>query len=371
MPAASSNGGHNLARRRGSVRAGPIGDCVMSEPLTDMARETRETPEAIARLLDRRLSSMLALGKQLANLAPPLVATCARGSSDHAAGYFKYLLEIATGTPVASIGPSVASVYRSPLRLSGAALVTVSQSGKSPDLVALQASARASGALTIAVVNAVDSPVAESANIVVPLEAGPEKSVAATKSFVASAVAGAAIVAGWTDDDDLVTALRDLPAVLEKALVADWSAAEDAIANCYSLYSIGRGPAYPVVQESALKSKETAAIHAEAFSTAEVMHGPLQLVRDGFPVLAFLPEDAAADAGRAGLERIVAAGGRVFSACTLNAPSTRLPVAPAGHAFLDPLSMIVSFYVLIERVSRLRGFDPDRPANLRKITETV
>lgn len=343
----------------------------MTDQTSAMASETRETPATIARLLDTRLESMLALGRRLSKLAPPLVATCARGSSDHAASYLKYMLEIETGTPVVSIGPSVASVYRAPLQLSRAALVTVSQSGTSPDLVALQASAKASGALTIAMVNVVESPAARGADIVVPLEAGPEKSVAATKSFIAAAVAGAAITAGWTGDQELVAALRNLPDALAKALDADWSAAEEMLTACDSLYVLGRGPAYAVAQEAALKSKEVAAIHAEAFSSAEVMHGPLRLVQNGFPVLALLPEDAAADVGRAGLDRIAAAGGRVFSAATASAPGTNLPVASTGHAFLDGLSMIVSFYVLIERVCRRCGFDPDRPVNLCKVTETV
>lgn len=343
----------------------------MTSATTHMLRETRETPLAVGRLLDHQLGAMLALGQRLSALRPPVIATCARGTSDHAAGYLKYLLEITTGTPVASIGPSIASVYDAPLRLAGGALVTISQSGKSPDLVALQASAKKSGALTIALVNVVDSPVAAAADIVVPLEAGPERSVAATKSFVAAAAAGAAIAAGWTSDETLLAAIRTLPEALDKATACDWSAADETLAARDSLYTLGRGPAFPMAQEAALKSKETAAIHAEAFSTAEVMHGPLRLVGPDFPVLAFLPEDAAAAVGRAGLDRIAAAGATVFTATAGTAPGTRLPVATTGHAHLDPLSTILSFYVLIERVCRLRGFDPDRPANLRKVTETM
>lgn len=169
---------------------------------SNMARETHETPAAVGRLLDRRMAGILEIGKRLAGMAPPLVATCARGSSDHAAAYLKYVLEIATGTPVVSIGPSIASVYEAPLRLSGVPLVTISQSGQSPDLLALQAAAKTAGALTIAFVNTENSPLAREADIVIPLEAGPERSVAATKSFVASAVAAAGLVAGWTVDFD-------------------------------------------------------------------------------------------------------------------------------------------------------------------------
>jgi glucosamine--fructose-6-phosphate aminotransferase (isomerizing) len=338
---------------------------------TNMARETHETPTAVGRLVERRLKGLLEIGKRMADMGPPLVATCARGSSDHAAAYLKYVLEIATGTPVVSIGPSIASVYETPLRLSGVPLVTISQSGQSPDLLALQASAKASGALTIAVVNTEDSPVAREADIVIPLEAGPEQSVAATKSFVASAVAAAGIVAGWTSDASLIRALTRLPHTLDAALRADWSVAVPALIERNSLYVVGRGPSFPIAQEAALKSKETAALHAEAFSLAEVMHGPLALVQGGSPVLALLPEDRAAHAGRQALERMAAAGGNVFSAATAPAPGTVLPVAPTGHGSLDPLSMTLSFYRLIEQVCRERGHDPDRPVNLRKVTETV
>jgi glucosamine--fructose-6-phosphate aminotransferase (isomerizing) len=342
---------------------------------TAMLLETREAPDAVARLLDRELASIRALGAHLAKLAPPVVVTCARGSSDHAAHYLKYLLEIGAGIPVASMGPSIASVYGTALRLAGGVLVTVSQSGRSPDLVALQAAARRAGALTIAIVNAEDGPVAREADIVLPLHAGPEISVAATKSFVSSAVAVAAIVAAWTSDETLMGAIQALPETLRGALAMDWSAAIGPVAAASSCYVVGRGPALPVAQEAALKIKETAARHAEAFSLAEVMHGPLRLIEHSFPVIAFLPEDAAADENRRALARLAAAGGTVFAAGTAPAPTAApgmaLAVARTGEAMLDPISMILSFYVFAEQFSRHLGHDPDRPANLRKVTETM
>ncbi|WP_416799023.1 SIS domain-containing protein [Ciceribacter azotifigens] len=343
----------------------------MNKFQTDMAHETNETPAAVGRLIERSMQGILEVGQRIAGMAPPFVATCARGSSDHAAAYLKYALEIATGTPVVSIGPSIASIYEAPLRLSDVPLVTISQSGQSPDLLALQASAKASGALTIAVVNTEDSPVAREADIVISLDAGPERSVAATKSFVSSAVAVAGIVAGWTSDAALTRALIGLPEALDAALRVDWSALTPALMKRNSFYVVARGPTFPIAQEAALKSKETAALHAEAFSLAEVMHGPLALVRDSFPVLALLPEDRAARAGREALERLVAAGGNVFSASEQPAAGIHLPFASTGHSALDPLSMILSFYCLIEQVCRERGNDPDRPVNLRKVTETV
>jgi glucosamine--fructose-6-phosphate aminotransferase (isomerizing) len=337
---------------------------------TAMARETAEAPRVVADLLDAEARCFAEIGRRLRELDPPFLATCARGSSDNAAGYLKYAVEMTLGVPVASIGPSVASVYDAPLKMAGGALLSISQSGRSPDLVALQARAKRAGALTIALVNVVDSPLAREADILVPLHAGPELSVAATKSFVASVTAAAALVAAWSEHAGLKGALARLPQALDDALAADWSAALDTFRSATSLFVVGRGPGYPIAQEMALKCKETAALHAEAFSTAEVMHGPLRLVQERFPVLALVPNDAAAETSKAGLARLEAAGGEIFAATGLDTVGTRLPVAATGSGLLDPVAAVVSFYRFVEEVSRARGFDPDRPVNLAKVTET-
>ncbi len=342
----------------------------MSDMMTAMARETAEAPDAVARLLAREAGTLAALGQRLRDLDPRVIATCARGSSDHAAGFLKYAVELTLGVPVASLGPSIASVYDAPLKLDGGVLVTISQSGQSPDLVALQRRAKRAGALTVALVNVAESPVANDADVVIPLHAGPELSVAATKSFVASVAAAAAMVAAWSKDRALADALDRLPAALQAALGADWSAAAETFRKASSLYVIGRGPGYPIAQEAALKAKETAAIHAEAFSAAEVMHGPLRLVEKRFPVLALVPDDAALETNRAGIERLLAAGGEVFTASSLPLPGTQLRAAPTGHGITDPIAIVLSYYRFIEAVTRARGHDPDRPANLAKVTET-
>ncbi|BBE72484.1 SIS domain-containing protein [Oharaeibacter diazotrophicus] len=342
----------------------------MSDATTAMARETAEAPDAVARLFEREGDSLARLGRRLSALRPPVIATCARGSSDHAAGYLKYAVEIGLGVPVASIGPSVASVYGARLSMAGGVLVSISQSGRSPDIVALQAAARHAGALTVAFVNVADSPLAAEADVCVPLHAGPETSVAATKSFVAAAAAAAALVSAWSGEAALAAALPRLPEALAAALACDWSPALETFRTAGSLYVVGRGPGFPIAQEMALKCKETAAIHAEAFSSAEVMHGPLRLVEDRFPVLAVVPDDAARAANVAALERLGRTGGEVFTAAAFDVPGRRLPTAPTGHGLLDPIAAAVSFYRFAETVSRARGFDPDRPANLAKVTET-
>ncbi|GLS22768.1 glucosamine--fructose-6-phosphate aminotransferase [Labrys miyagiensis] len=335
-------------------------------PSTLMAAEIAEAPAALARFFDAESSNLQRIGARLRELSPAYAVTCARGSSDNTAGYFKYLSEILAGVPVASVGPSVASIYKAPLRFKGAVVVSVSQSGKSPDIVALQARAREAGAFAVAIVNDASSPLAAEADAVLPLHAGPEKSVAATKTCLSSAAVLAALVAEWHQDKALQQGVRDLPAAFEAALTADWDAALPVFEKAQSAYVIGRGPAFPIAQEAALKLKETAVLHAEAYSGAEVMHGPLQLVDAGFPVLAFRPRDAAFTAMGEAIERMRGAGANVFVA-----GGNSLPFKSSGHALLDPLAMLVSFYGLAEKVARGRGHDPDRPSRLRKVTETI
>jgi glucosamine--fructose-6-phosphate aminotransferase (isomerizing) len=344
----------------------------MSNPTTTaMAAEIAETPDAVERFFDREDAALATLGAKLRTLAPAFAVTCARGSSDHAAAYFAYLLEILAGVPVASLGPSVASIYHAPLRLRGALLISVSQSGKSPDIVALQAAARTAGAFAVAVVNDAASPLAVQADAVLPLHAGPETSVAATKSCITSAAILAALVAELAQDEALRRATRAMPEALRAALAADWSAPLPMLTGATHAYVVGRGPALPVAMEAALKLKETAVLHAEGFSGAEVMHGPLQLLNQGFPVIAFRPHDAAHAAMGEAVARLAAVGGRVFTGEAGPAAPGRLPVTPTGHPLLDPLAMLLSFYGLAEQVARARGHDPDHPSHLRKITETV
>ena len=333
-----------------------------------MLAETREASDAVRALLRNgdRLDAACALLRD----APGPLTTAARGSSDHAVTAFKYVCEIVLGRPVASVGPSVASVYNAPLRLSGGVHLTVSQSGASPDIVALQAAASAGGARTMAVVNVVESPLAAAADLVIPLGAGQERSVAATKSFIASAAAMFAIVAGAAGDDELRAGLASLPDVLDLLETADVSPLADLLAASASCYVAGRGPGYGIALECALKAKETAGIHAEAFSTAELMHGPLQLVQPGFPVIVFVGNDLSRDGTLDAIVRLRGLGGVVLPISTLPLEGG-LMVPGTGHAASDALVFVAAWYRAVERAARALGRDPDRPANLRKVTETM
>lgn len=336
-----------------------------------MYGEAAEAGEAVARLLEREAGTFEEIRRLLAHRRPAVVSTAARGSSDHAASYFKYLFELHAGIPVASIGPSVLSVYDAPLKLDRGFHITVSQSGASPDIIAAQASAKRGGAVTIAVVNVADSALARQADIVLPIHAGTERSVAATKSFIASAAALAGIAQAASGDAALGVALRRLPVMLEKACEADWAALLPLLTDASSLYIAGRGPAFAIALEAALKAKETAQLHAEAFSLAELMHGPMQLVGRGFPIVAFVPEDAALASSTASLDKLRRLGARIsmFSSRDLGPGTVAVP--STGHGHVDPLLSLVGYYRLIERVARDRGLDPDRPDKLSKVTETI
>jgi glucosamine--fructose-6-phosphate aminotransferase (isomerizing) len=336
-----------------------------------MRREIAEIPEAAARLLDTSDGALAAAGRQLRELSPRYLTTVARGSSDHAASFLKYVVELTAGVPVASLGPSIASIYGAKLKLQGSACLTISQSGKSPDIVAMAETARAGGALTIAITNTAGSPLAEASNHAVDILAGVEKSVAATKSFVNSAVAGLLLLAHWTGDSELLSALRRLPEHLSKAIDCDWMPVAGALTGENSLFILGRGPSAAIANEAALKFKETCAMHAEAYSAAEVMHGPLALVGPGFPVVALAARDASEPSIASAADLLSGKGASVFATSTLPEKAQKLPHAATGHPITDPLTLIVSFYAFVEAFARHRGLNPDQPPNLRKVTETI
>lgn len=342
----------------------------MSEAATHMRREIEEIPEAVARLLDRSAAALSEAGHGISMRDPHFIVTVARGSSDHAATFMKYAVELTAGLAVASVGPSIASIYDTRLKLGGSACLAISQSGKSPDIVALTETARAGGALTVALTNTAASPLAAASDYAIDIMAGPERSVAATKSFVNSVVAGLALMAHCTGDAGLLSALDRLPEQLAAAIDCDWSALAEALPEKGSLFVLGRGPSLAMANEAALKFKETCSVHAEAYSAAEVMHGPMALVGPGFPVLALAARDAAEASVAAAADGLAAKGASVFLTSAAARQVQVLPFVATGHPLTDPLALIVSFYAFVEAFARRRGLDPDTPPNLRKVTET-
>lgn len=328
---------------------------------THMAIETAEAPAAVGRMLLENTGVVKEIAKLLKARQPSHILTCARGSSDHAAGYLKYLTEIFLGVPCCSIGASVVSVYGARLKLRDSVLVCISQSGRSPDILAVQEEARRAGAPTLAITNDPMSPLGRAADFCLPLAAGPEVSVAATKTFITSAALVAFLVSAWADNAGLREGVERLPKDLEYANDLRWTPVEDIISTATSMFVLGRGPSFPIAQEAALKLKETSGLHAEAYSAAEVMHGPMELVRDGFPILVFAPADQALLTTTATLERLRASGANVLQG----------DYHRSFHTALDPISIIQSFYRCAERVARRRNRNPDEPLMLRKVTATI
>jgi len=341
---------------------------------TKMAQEAREAPARAAEQLRRNADLVRAAGQRLRDLSPPFAATLARGSSDQAAAFAKFLLETHVAMPTLSHAPSIGSLYHatSP-RFDGVPLIAISQSGRSPDLLAAAEDARRQGAVVIAVVNDIASPLADLAEIVIPVHAGAETSVAATKSFVCTLVALTHLAAEWSGDAALLAALQTTGDVLEQAANADWTSAVPLLRDAKTMLVLGRGPTLPIAGEAALKLKETSGLHAEAFSSAEVAHGPMRLVGAGDPVLVLAPLDVA----REGLvERLADFAGRGAELIVAGipdgvSPATVLPFHTDVHSVLGAIAQIQSFYGLAEALALARGLDPDHPPHLNKVTRTL
>ena len=309
-------------------------------------------------------------GAAVRALAPRTVITCARGSSDHAATFAKYLIETRTGIPTASAAPSIASVYETKARAEGCLCLAISQSGRSPDLLATVEALKLGGARVLALVNDAASPLTQLADEVLPLGAGTETSVAATKSYIASLFAVAAVVAEWTDDAAMRMELGRAPDLLRQAWQADGSLLAEQLVGASNMYVIGRGLGLGIAQEAALKLKETSQIHAEALSGAELHHGPMALVKPGFPILVFTQEDETGLGINKLCAELVECGAAVLVAGREIAGSVCLPT-PDAPALLQPMLQIQSFYRAANALALARGLDPDRPPHLAKVTETI
>jgi glucosamine--fructose-6-phosphate aminotransferase (isomerizing) len=336
-----------------------------------MRQEIDEIPQAVDRLLTDGAAAIDGAAADLRALDPAVLVTVARGSSDHVCSFLKYAAELELGVPVASVGPSVASVYKRRMKLDRAACLSVSQSGQSPDIVEMARAARRDGALSLAITNDPDSPLAAACDRTLALHAGPERSVAATKTFVCSAVAGLRMLAAWRGDAALLNAVHALPEALAHAVALDWPELRAAIGLRTSLYTLGRGPSWAMSNEAALKFKETCLLHAESYSSAEVLHGPVSIVDAGFPVLCLAAADAAEPMVADIAAQIAAKGAAAFITGPARGGAASLAHVRTGHPLTDPLALIATFYAVVERLAVERGIDPDTPRHLKKVTQTV
>lgn len=337
---------------------------------TLMFEEAATAGSALSRQVSQYRPILDQVRKIYENSPPPLVITCARGSSDHAATYLRYLFETRAGILTTSLAPSVASLYGKWPHIAGELCVAISQSGKSTDLLMTMEGLKRAGVASVALVNDASSPLAGLTDFVLPLLAGEERSVAATKTFIATMFAALqlanAVAPGLISSAELDAA----PALLSKAWELDWAPLVDCLVDAQGLYVIGRGIGLSVAGEAALKFKETCGLHAEAYSAAEVRHGPMALFDNEFPVLIFRQSDASAEGNDELAELAVNRGCPVFVIGGNTAGATNLPSIEA-QALLEPILQIQTFYKAVNELSLRRGRNPDNPPLLKKVTVTL
>ncbi len=327
-----------------------------------MRAEALESADRVEALLSRR-AGFEALARAISIDAAPLALICGRGSSGHAGAVLRYLIEARLGLPVCAAAPSVTTLMDRKLKLDGALFLVISQSGGSPDIVAATEAARQAGAVTIALLNRTQSPLAQTCEHVVDIGAGPERSVAATKSVIASLAAGALLVAALARDEALFAALATLPARLRQAAGLDWSPLTKSLAQAPCLFVAARGYGLGIAREIALKCAETLRLPALAYSAAELMHGPRAALNGVTPLLA-LPLQKG-DGVRQVAEGLEMAGVPVLSA------GVELPWLEPANPLIDAVAMLLPAYLAIEAAARLKGFDPDNPPHLVKVTRTL
>lgn len=337
---------------------------------TLMYTETAEAAAVLERQRDANDAAIRELTKELRARPPRFVTTCARGSSSHACTFAKYAIETRLGLAVATATPSVGSLYAVTPALEDTLYLVASQSGKSPDLIRNAERAKAGGARVVALVNVEDSPLAAVADHVLPLHAGPERSVAATKSCLATLAAIVHLTARWAEDEALLETLDQLPDRMREAFQLDWSALVDGLLDAHNLFVIGRGYGLCAAQEMALKFKETCGLHAEAFSSAEVRHGPMALMDAGFPALVIGQQDATLDSTLAVANDFRQHDAAVWTAIPGDHGTGALPVVPAADPLLSPLLSLQTFYRAVNALALARGCDPDAPPHLNKVTKT-
>ena len=339
----------------------------LSEPAASaMLREVREIPALAERLLAAP-GHVAEVARQIRSFDPRFVVICGRGSSSHVGIYLRYLLEVRAGLLVSFSAPSVVTAYRRAPDMRGVLFVVISQSGKSPDVVAATEQARRSGALTIAIVNDAASPVAVAADLVIAIGAGPERSVAATKTVALSMVQSALLVAQLIEDGPSREDLAGLPRRLDAALSCDWTAWGTRLRDARAAFVIARGYQLASAKEIALKLIETLQLPALAYSAAEFRHGPIAAVAGDTPVLALSSQEAASAIVDDIVRESNKAGQPAFAA---GGAEANLPWSGHAEAASDAIALLLPAYIAIERAARQKGLDPDKPPGLVKVTET-
>ena len=337
---------------------------------TLMRAEALEAPSVAERLFSENQQLLDEVAQYLNQKNPYSIVSIARGSSDHAAQYLNYLATAKMGKLTTSLSMSALTLYQAELDVSKSVGIAISQSGQSPDIILPIEYMRSHNAPTIALVNDMNSPLAKASEWTIPLHAGPEHSVAATKSFIASLTASAGLMATWKNDLELTRGLHHLPDDLLKAQNLDWTSPIDVLKDAKQIMIVGRGYGLALALEAALKLKETCSIQAEAFSAAEIKHGPQALIKEGYPILIFANRGPALHSMLDLAEDLKSRGANVILAAPSFVKDKQLEIQTTHAEELDVITAIQSFYLMVEELSRSLGFNPDLPRHLAKVTKT-
>jgi glutamine---fructose-6-phosphate transaminase (isomerizing) len=338
--------------------------------------ELREQPTALATLLDREAGRAREVAAAFRRDDIRYILIASRGSSANAARYAQYLLGRANRVPVMFATPSLYTIYEQPPRLDGAIVIGISQSGASPDVASVLAEARRQGRPTIALTNDSASPLAQEADAVLPLNAGEERAVAATKTYLNSVGAVALLFAAIAEDELALDELKAMPAILEQQVTLSLGTAPDLgeYRDTVGATVVARGVNYGTAYEISLKIRELSGLVVEAFSPADLLHGPIAAIQPGWPVIVVAPTGPA----RPSVEEVVAPlkerGARVIAisdvTAVLRRAHTKLQLVPRVPEWLSPLTAVIPGQVTAMRLAQLRGLDIDSPPGLQKITLT-
>lgn len=337
--------------------------------------ELYEQPAALARLIERQAEHVEEVAAAFRRDDVRYIVIASRGSSSNAARYAQYLLGRAQRVPVMFATPSLYTIYEQPPRLDGAVVLGISQSGASPDVISVLAEARRQGRPTVSITNGLDSPIAKESDAVLLLEAGEERSVAATKTYMNS-LGAIALLFGAIDGTIARAELERMPDVLERQIALSFATAPrlDQLAEAAGATVVARGVNFGTAHEIALKIRELSGLVVEAYSPADLMHGPVAAIRPGWPVIAVAPTGPVHSSVAEVLPALEERGARVFVISDveelLERAATALPLVPGVPEWLSPLTAAVPGQAMGLRLAQLRGLDVDRPVGLKKITLT-
>ena len=348
----------------------------MSLTETHLYQEIREQPAVVSQFLQQEQATIAALAKAIQQQGVTHVVIAARGTSDNAGRYAKYVLGAFNGLQVALATPSLFSLYQRPIQFKNALVLGISQSGQSPDIVAVLAEARRQGQLTAAITNTPNSPLAQEADFVINLHAGAEKAVAATKTYTSSLIAIASLSAVLAEDAQMQYELAQVSGWMQAALGCESAVTKIAERLRYMQHCvvIGRGFNYATAFEIALKMKELTYSIVEPYSSADFLHGPFAVLNPGFPVIVVAPTGALSAMMLEFVEQLHQASAEIIAisdhAPTLDKATLPIKLPSSSAEWLTPLTTILPGQLLAMHLAHTRHLNVDAPRAIHKVTET-